>query len=117
MWLHLESKPDWVKNTESVHKKGQRLFSAEAPVIQCLQHNVDDVLPVCGSQCYFLCCLVLGQQTQQAHQEDWLRPGGGAWYFGGGVREEDAAQTAEHHGQWLSPLLLFCTLLKIFISL
>lgn len=28
---------------------------------------------------------------------------GGAWFFGGGVREEDAVQAVEHHGQRLSP--------------
>ncbi len=40
------------------------LLSVEAPVIQCLQYHAEDVLPVCGSQCYFLCCCVLGQQSE-----------------------------------------------------
>ncbi len=91
----------------SRNKKGQSwLF---APVIQCLQYHVEDALPVCGSQCRFLCCRVLGQQgegsqcqqNQQAHQEGWLCPGYGAWYFGSGVREEDATQTVELHGKRL----------------
>ncbi len=75
--------------------------------LQITQYYAEDVLPVFGSQCYFLCCCELGQQSegnqqnQQAHQEGWLYPGGVAWFFGGGVREEDAMQIAEHHGQWL----------------
>lgn len=43
------------------------------------------------------------QWNQKDHQEGWLCLAGGAWFFCGGVREKDVAQTAEHHGQWLSP--------------
>lgn len=56
--------------------------SAGAPLIR--QSHAKDVLPVRGSQRRVLeqqeedsrC-----QQNQEAHQEGWLHPGGGAWIF------------------------------------
>ncbi len=66
--------------TEAVYRKGQSWLFAQ--VIQCLQYHGEDVLPVCGSQRYFLCCRVLRQQgegsqhqqNQQAHPEGRLCP-------------------------------------------
>lgn len=85
-------KPCRLKNTEAVLQEGAEhtllsLLSAAAAVIQRLQCHAEDVLPVCGSRCNFLCRGVLGQQgervnrcqrNQSAHQEGWLCPGRGA---------------------------------------
>ncbi len=58
--VYPDNKLDFAKNNEAVDKRCQsRLYFL---LIRCL--HAKDVLPVCGSQCYFLCYRVLGQQGQ-----------------------------------------------------
>ena len=58
---------EWRSNTEALLQEGgeQTIHPEEAEILQCVQQDVGDLLSVCGGQCTFLCCSLLGEQHQR----------------------------------------------------
>ena len=58
----IDNRLDWKSNTEAAYKKGMsRLFPEEAEILQRVQQDVGNLLPVCCCKRHFLCCCVFGQ--------------------------------------------------------
>ena len=65
--VYTDNKLDWIKNTEVLYKKGQsRLYFLRRLRSFNMPDYAEDVLRVCGGQCYSVCCGVLGQQTESS---------------------------------------------------
>ena len=45
----------------------QTVFPAEAQILQCVQQDARDLLPVWDGKCHLLCCSLLGEQHQCQH--------------------------------------------------
>ena len=60
--VYLNVRLDWSTNTYAVYMKGMRqtVFPSQAQILQHLQQDVGDLLPVCGSKRHLLCCCLLG---------------------------------------------------------